>query len=215
MILLTASLLKQIFPKCKQPETWVKPLNDALLAYEINTTQRIACFLAQVGHESGGLTVLTENLNYSASRLMSVWPKRFPSLAIATQYERNPEKLANNVYANRMGNGDEKSGDGYRYRGRGLLQLTGKSNYDTVGKSLKLDLLKNPDLLLTPSVAALSAAYYWKSHGCNELADDKTNDNDNEDFIAITKKINGGTIGLKERLESYKTIFNIIYKGSF
>ncbi|WP_226986797.1 glycoside hydrolase family 19 protein [Chlorobaculum tepidum] len=148
--------------------------------------------------------MLEEKLSYSAARLMKVWPKRFPTLAIAEKYERNPEKLANYVYANRIGNGPESSGDGYRFRGRGLIQLTGRSNYESASKALGIDLLNHPDQLTEPAVAAMSAAWFWASHGLNELADDRTGDNDLEDFTTITKIINGGTVGLQERFKLFK-----------
>ena len=175
--------------------------------FEINTPARIACFLAQTGHESGQFNRLSEGLFYkTAARLLAVWPKRFPNEAAAAPYVANEEKLANYIYANRMGNGPEVSGDGYRFRGRGLIQITGRSNYADVGKGLGLDLLDQPDLLLQPEWAAMSAAYYWFGHGLNALADDGTSDDDIEDFTAITKKINGGTAGLQDRLALYKAI---------
>ena len=151
-------------------------------------------------HESGQLTRLAENLNYSAKRLMQVWPNRFPALEKAQQYERNPEKLANYVYAKRLGNGDETSGDGWRYRGRGLIQLTGRGNYRAAAQGIGQPLEGQPELLEQPGPAALSAAWFWKSHGLNELADDRNDDNDTEDFRTVTKRINGGTVGLKERM---------------
>lgn len=206
MSFITLNTLQVSLPNCKNPQQWVDALNLALTEYEINSKARIASFLAQTGHESGQFNRLVENLNYKAARLMAVWPKRFPDLAFASQYELNAEKLANYVYANRIGNGPEASGDGYRYRGRGILQLTGRSNYAAASKVLGHDLLADPDALLTPAIAAMSAAWFWQSHGLNALADDNADDNDIEDFIAITKKINGGTAGLQERLALFKTI---------
>jgi putative chitinase len=131
---------------------------------------------------------------------MRTWPKRFPTLAIALQYERNPEKLANYVYANRMGNGTPESRDGFRFRGRGLIQMTGRGNYAAVGDALKVDFASKPDLMLQPSHAAMSAAWFWQTRGLNELADDKSDDDDAEDFRQITRVINGGLNGLAERL---------------
>jgi putative chitinase len=168
--------------------------------FDITSAARMAAFLAQIAHESGQLTRLAENLNYAAKRLMQVWPNRFPTLEKAQQYERNPEKLANCVYAKRLSNGDEASGDGWRYRGRGIIQLTGRGNYRAAAMGIGLPLEDEPDLLLQPGPAALSAAWFWKSHGLNELADDQNDDNDIEDFRTITKRINGGTVGLNERL---------------
>jgi putative chitinase len=167
--------------------------------FEINSSARIAAFLAQVAHESGELRRLVENLNYSAKGLMRVWPKRFPTLEKATAYERQPEKLANYVYAKRLGNGDEASGDGWRFRGRGLLQITGRGNYRTAAKALELRLEDQPDLLETPPVAALAAAQFWQSRGLNELADDRNDDDDDEDFVRISVIINGGRVGLPDR----------------
>ena len=191
---LTEQQLKEIMPGCTDPATWVPALNEAMDRFDISSSERMAAFLAQIAHESGQLTRLSENLTYSAQRLMQVWPKRFPSMEKARQYERNPEKLANNVYAKRLGNGDEASGDGWRYRGRGLIQLTGRDNYRAAAQGIDLPLEDDPDLLLQPGPAALSAAWFWKSHGLNELADASA------DFSTITKRINGGTVGLNERV---------------
>jgi putative chitinase len=204
--MITAATLKAALPLCKAPDQWAPALNQAMEKYEINTPPRIACFLAQIGHESGQLNRLSESLYYkTAARLVAVWPKRFPTEASAAPYVMNEEKLANFVYANRIGNGPVESGDGYRYRGRGLIQITGRSNYADVGKALGADLLNQPDLLIEPTLAAMSAAFFWYGHGLNALADDQTDD-DIEDFTTITKKINGGTAGLKERLALFKAI---------
>jgi putative chitinase len=175
-------------------------MNSAMSRFDITSNQRMAAFLAQAAHESGQLNMLTENLNYSAKRIMQVWPKRFPTLQKALLYERNPEKLANYVYAKRMGNGDEASGDGWRYRGRGIIQLSGRGNYRAAGEGTGLNMEGRPELLEKLEGAALAAAWFWKSRGLNELADDRNDDNDIEDFITITKRINGGTAGLKERI---------------
>jgi putative chitinase len=204
---ITAAIIKTALPLCKTPDQWAPALNQAMEKFEINTPPRIACFLAQTAHESAQFNRLTEGLYYkTATGLMNTWPKRFPTEASASPYVKNEEKLANFVYANRLGNGPIESGDGYRYRGRGLIQITGKSNYADVGKALAVDLINQPELLLTPDLAALSAAFYWYGHGLNALADDETDDNDLEDFTTITKKINGGTIGLKERFALLRTI---------
>lgn len=197
---LTESQLMKIMPACVDPANWVPALNGAMTRFDITNAKRMAAFLAQIAHESGQLTRLSENLNYSAKRLMQVWPNRFPTTEKALQYERNPEKLANYVYAKRIGNGDEASGDGWNYRGRGIIQLTGRGNYRAAAQGVGLPLEEQPDLLVQPEPAALSAAWFWKSHGLNELADDGNDDNDTEDFRTITKRINGGTVGLKERM---------------
>lgn len=196
---LTEQQLSRIMPACPNAATWTAALNSAMARFHIDSAPRMAAFLAQVAHESGQLTRLTENLNYSAKRLMQVWPKRFPTMEKAARYEKNPQKLANLVYAGRLGNGDEASGDGWRFRGRGLIQLTGRGNYRAAGRGIGLELEQQPDLLEQPEAAALSAAWFWQSHGLNELADCQGND-DSEDFTTITRRINGGTVGLKERL---------------
>lgn len=209
-MILTEEILQKSFPKCKKPGEWPGALNPAMEKYEINSIPRAAAFLAQVGHESCQLNHIEENLSYSARRLMTVWPRRFPTIEKATPYARNPERLANYVYANRIGNGPEDSGDGWKFRGRGLIQLTGRSNYNAASAALGADLIADPDQLLAPPVAALSAAWFWQSHGLNALADDKTDDNDIEDFTRITKIINGGQAGLQERLALFKHITTIV-----
>ena len=195
---ITAQQLKMIMPKCNTDQ-WLNPLNQAMTQFEINTSSRIAAFLAQVAHESVETTILSENLNYSALRLTQVWPQRFPSVAMAQAYAKNPEKLANFVYAGRGGNGNSASGDGWRYRGRGLFQLTTKDNYRLAGQALALPLVDKPDLLLSPEVAALTAAQFWQRLGLNVLADHQVGDNDEKDFEKISIKINGGKVGLAER----------------
>ncbi|BCM26298.1 glycoside hydrolase family 19 protein [Methyloradius palustris] len=199
--MITADALKKAFPLCAAPDDWVKALAPAMEKYAINSPARIASFLAQTGHESSQFNRLVEGLNYkTALRLTKVWPKRFPDEASALPYVNNEEKLANLVYAKRLGNGDSSSGDGYKFRGRGIIQITGRSNYADAGKALGLDLVNQPDLLLQKSHAAMSAAWFWSSRGLNALADDRTDDNDLEDFTEITKRINGGSVGLSERL---------------
>ncbi len=205
------SLIKAALPQCKTPEVWAEVLNPAMDRYQINNPGRVASFLAQTAYESGQFNRLCENLYYTtAARLVAVWPKRFPNEAAAAPYVANEEKLANYVYANRIGNGPESSGDGYKFRGRGLIQITGRSNYAEVGEALGVDLLANPELLLEPKWAALSAAHYWFGHGLNALADDQTGDDELEDFTTMTKKINGGTAGLQERLKLFKTIKSLV-----
>lgn len=190
--------LKQIMPKLPDAKraTLLPPLQSALNEFAVNTPKREAAFLAQIAHESGELTVFAENLNYSAKGLMATWPKRFPDLATAQKYERNPEKLANYVYANRVGNGNEASGDGWRFRGRGPIQITGRENYQKYGSRLNVDLINTSDKAAMPEVGFRVAGLYWKENGLNELAD-------GEMFETITKRINGGLKGLEDRLKYY------------
>lgn len=167
--------------------------------YGINTPLRIAHFMAQIEHESG-LKPISENLNYSSQGLSKTFKKYFPTIELANKYQRQPEKIANRVYANRMGNGDEKSGEGWKYRGRGFIQITGKENYFRLLNDTDIDFLKNPDLLLQEANAMISALWFWKIKGLNKFAD-------LDDILTITKRINGGTNGLEHRkklLEKYK-----------
>lgn len=198
-MLLTHDQLKAIMPRCDAAQ-WTDPLNAAMDRFEISTASRMAAFLAQLAHESAETTRLTEGLSYSrAERLCAVWPKRFPVPATAAPYVKNPQALANFVYANRGGNGDRSSGDGWRYRGRGLFQLTFKDNYRLAGNALNLPLVANPDLVTTPEVAALTAANYWQRLGLNVLADHQPGDDDVKDFEKISIRINGERTGLPER----------------
>ena len=196
---ITSDQLKRVVPKCRDIPGWTMALNQAMARFEIDTPQRVAAFLAQLAHESGEFERLVESLNYSAERLTKVWPKRFPTVAQAQPFARNEQKLGNRVYANRLGNGDEASGDGFRYRGRGLIQLTGRANYRATGRAIDVDLEGRPDLLLEPATSALAAAQFWNSRGLNALADSNAGDDDDEDFQAITVRINGGTHGLADR----------------
>lgn len=172
---------------------WVDALNNTFNRFGIDTINRQAAFIGQCGHECGNFRILEENLNYRAATLMKLWPKRFPTLEIANECAGNPSRIANTVYASRMGNRDAASGDGYRFRGRGCIQLTGSTNYYQAGKALGEDLWKDPGLVATPKYAALTAGWFWSTHGCNNLAEQK-------DWTGLTKKINGGTIGLQERI---------------
>jgi len=205
-MILTEDKLKQIAPNCPDIVSWTAAINFAMDKYQINNVQRVSAFLAQVMHESGQCKTLSENLNYTAPRLMVVWPSRFPNIGVARQYEKNPQKLANKVYANRLGNGDEASGDGWKYRGKGLIQLTGKDNYIRIGKDIGLDLVNNPDLLLQPNGAALSTASFWSSKKLNYQADLNTN----LSFDNISVAINGGKIGLDERRKYWEKIKKIL-----
>lgn len=177
---------------------FAEPLGGAMERFGINTPARKAAFVAQLLHESAMFTRTGENLNYSAKRLREVWPKRFPSDEIAAQYERSPEKLANLVYAGRMGNGDEKSGDGWRFRGRGPIHLTGRSNYGACGKAIGHDLIAKPELLEQPDVGCLAAGWFWAAGNPTER--DLNLLADRGDIAAISKAINGGTHGLAERI---------------
>ncbi|MYZ53686.1 glycoside hydrolase family 19 protein [Malikia spinosa] len=167
------------------------PLQSAMAKHGINTSKRAAAFLAQLSVESARLTRLEENMKYSAERLVAVWPRRFKSVADARQFANNAEALANYVYAGRMGN--SAPGDGYRYRGRGFIQLTGKANYRAFSLASGVDVVANPDRLLEPKHAAESAAWFWQSNGCNELADAG-------DYVRISKRVTGGTHALSERI---------------
>jgi len=207
MPLITEALIAKTLPQCKLPGLWADALEPALQRYDIRTPARIAAFLAQTGHESAQFNQLQENLRYtSAERLLKVWPRRFPSIDSARPYVNDPQALANVVYAKRLGNGDITSGDGWRFRGRGIIQLTGRSNYVQAGTALGLDLVAPPDLLLEPGDAAMAAAWVWASRGLNAPADDRTADNDLEDFTEITRRINGGAVGLKERFALYQRV---------
>lgn len=167
--------------------------NETFDRWGIKTPRQQAAFLGQCGHECGNFTKLEEGLSYAADRLMKIWPKRFPNMEVANKYARNPKALANYVYANRMGNRDEASGDGYRFRGSGWLQLTGHDNFYHASKACGFDYVMNPDLVRTPQHAAMTAGWFWSTHDCNRLAEIGDN-------LALTKKINGGTIGLNDRI---------------
>lgn len=171
---------------------WLEPLKETFEKYSINTLKRQAAFIGQCMHESNNFKTLTENLNYSARALMATWPSRFPNEGVANQYARQPEKIANKVYGGRMGNGPEESGEGWKYRGRGIKQLTGKDNYERCGSGLGVDLVSNPDLLLDPKYATLSAGWFWDQNKLNDLAD-------SGDIETITRRINGGLLGLDAR----------------
>jgi len=189
--------------KMKIDPKWVDPLNETFARFDISNPNRQAAFIGQCGHECGNFRVLEENLNYKAATLMKLWAKRFPTLEIANQYAGNPKKIANMVYANRMGNRDEASGDGYRFRGRGCIQTTGHANYFHAGQAIGVDFVMEPDLVANPKYAALTAGFFWSTHGLNTLAD-------NKDHRAITKRINGGFIGLEDRIEHTRMAFAIL-----
>lgn len=176
--------------------TWYASLEAAMRKHGINTPQRQAHFLAQILHESGGLKSLEENLNYSAGRLVQVWPRRFDA-ASAAKYAGKPEAIANRVYGGRLGNGAESSGDGWRYRGRGLIQLTGRANYTAYSKAAGVDAVGNPHLLVAPTFAADAAGWFWAARGLNEIAD-------TGDIQAVTRRVNGGYNGLEDRQQWLK-----------
>jgi len=171
-------------------EKWFEPLNETFAKYDISTPVRQAYFIGQCAHESNNFKILQENLNYSAEGLMKTWPSRFPTKEIADQYARQPAKIAGKVYNGRLGNTSEEEAS--KYLGRGLIQLTGKENYEHCGSSLGVDLVGNPDWLLDPKYAALSAGWFWNKKGLNALADA-------QDLDTMTKRINGGLIGLDDR----------------
>lgn len=200
---LTKAILLDLSPKAKNVEELLNALLTYMPKYGIDTKDRIAMFLAQAAHESGGFTALVENLNYSAKGLRATWPSRFPSDAIARQYERNPRKIASKVYADRLGNGSEASEEGWTYRGRGYFQSTGKSNYTALQKATGIQCVVNPDILTQIPEAVIAACYFWQSNKLNELADKK-------DIVACTKKINGGTIGLEDRKKHYEHLLELL-----
>jgi putative chitinase len=169
---------------------WLQPLEDTFAKYDISTPKRQAAFIGQCAHESGNFKTLQENLNYSAEGLMKTWPSRFPTKDVADQYARQPAKIAGKVYNGRLGNGSEE--EAAKYLGRGLIQLTGKENYANCGNSIGADLIGNPNLLTEPEYAALSAGWFWNKKGLNALADAG-------DYETMTKRINGGLIGLDDR----------------
>jgi putative chitinase len=180
---------------------WLEPLLETFEKYDINTPKRQACFIGQAMHESGGFKHLVENLNYSAQGLMRTWASRFPDMDIAERYANNPEKIANKVYSGRMGNTED--GDGFAYRGRGIFQLTGKENYKNCSDGIGVDLIAHPELLQEPRCATLSAGWYWNKRNLNQYADTM-------DIETITKKINGGTIGLDDRKAKINKVLDIL-----
>jgi putative chitinase len=182
---------------------WVPALNDTFAKFGIATQRQQAAFIGQCGHECGNFKILEENLNYRAETLMKLWKTRFPTTEIANQYARNPKKIANKVYSSRMGNRDEASGDGYRFRGRGCIQLTGHANYFHAGQALGVDFVMEPDLVATPKYAALTAGWFWSTHDCNRLAEEAN-------WVGLTKKINGGTIGLDDRVKHTNEAFAVL-----
>ena len=202
--MVTIEQLKQITGKDEKFLTpHLKSLNDTLTKYSINTPLRICHFLAQVLHESNNLVSTKEGLNYSADGLLATFGKYFPDRKTALLYEHKGDMIASRVYAKRMGNGDEKSQEGYKYCGRGFIQITGKSNYDALSKEFGVDFLASPALIATPEYAFLSAGWFWNTNGLNAFAD-------KDNLLAITKKINGGVNGLDDRTDKLKKCKTII-----
>ena len=200
--MITTDQLSQIIPTNKEPNVWANFVNEFCEKYGINTPIRLAAFLAQTSHESTDFKVLQENLNYSATQLVKTWPKRFTNKSAAA-YANKPEKIANKVYADRMGNGNEASGEGYKFRGRGLIQLTGKDNYTRFGASLNSTAEQASDYCSTQKGAFESACWYWRANNLNKFADA-------DDIVGMTEAINGGTIGLEDRKEKYELAKSIL-----
>jgi putative chitinase len=204
--MLTLSQLKQLLPKNPYVEHWHHALFQLLPDYDINTPNRIAAFVAQCAHESGGFMVLKENLNYKPATLRKIFPKYFPNDQIAQEYASKPNKqvaIASKVYANRMGNGDEASQEGYKFCGRGLIQLTGRSNYQAFADSLEMNIDDVPEYLQTFEGAAQSACWFWETNKLNQWADAG-------DILTLTKRINGGTIGLEDRKKHYEHALHVL-----
>ena len=210
--MITLQQFRKLVPNTKYPQQWYDTLfgnksilgNKTLLEeYNITTPKRIAAFMAQCGHESGGFVYLTENLNYSAAGLMKTFKKYFATQELANAYARQPDKIANRVYANRMGNGPEESGDGARYKGRGLIQCTGKDNYFWFAASLEITTEEAAEYMQTFEGAAQSACWFWETNDLNKLADAG-------DILTMTKRINGGTIGLEDRKKHYEHALHVL-----
>ena len=204
--MINIDILQAVCPKTNSTilEQYIEPINTVANYYEMfNNVHRIAGFIAQIVHESGGFTAVAENLNYSSKGLMTTFKKYFPTETLAKQYERKPEKIANRVYANRMKNGDEASGDGWKFRGRGLIQLTGRDNYTKFANALEMSTEDTVAYLETPNGATASAGWFWDNNKLNDYCD-------KGDFVGLTKRINGGTNGLAERQQHYETILTML-----
>jgi putative chitinase len=199
----TQDQLSQIVPGNPHIEHWYEALCKILPDYDINTPMRAAAFIAQCAHESGGFRAIKENLNYRAVTLRKVFPKYFPNDEIANQYAGKPEMIANRVYGGRMGNGPEASGDGFKYCGRGLIQLTGKDNYTRYAQSLEISEEEAAEHLTTFEGCVQSAAWFWEANNLNQWAD-------KGDILTLTKRINGGTIGLEDRIKHYNHALHVL-----
>jgi putative chitinase len=201
--ILSQEQLAQLISGNPYVDHWHHALEQALPDYDINTPPRVAAFVAQCAHESGGFRFLKENLNYKAESLSRVWPKYFKDPSVAKQYAHNQEAIANRAYANRMGNGNEASGDGWRFCGRGLIQLTGRSNYQAFADSIETDINDIHEYLATFEGAVQSACWFWENNNLNKWADAG-------DILTLTKKINGGTLGLAERQKHYEHALHVL-----
>jgi putative chitinase len=199
----TQDMFTAIIGKNPYADHWFEALCEILPDYDIDTPQRVAAFLAQTAHESGGYRAIKENLNYRAVTLRKVFPKYFPTDEIANAYAGKPEMIANRVYGGRMGNGDEHSGDGFKYCGRGLIQLTGKDNYSRYAQSLEISEEEASEHLTTFEGCVQSAAWFWEANNLNQYAD-------NGDILTMTKRINGGTIGLEDRKKHYEHALHVL-----
>mgnify|MGYP000157877307 FL=1 len=201
--ILSKAQLAQLIPGNPYLDYWYHALEQALPDYDINTPQRVAAFVAQCAHESGGFKFLQENLNYKAESLCKVWPRYFPNIDVARQYEKKPEKIANRAYGGRMGNGPEETGDGWKFCGRGLIQLTGRSNYQAFADSIETPIEDVPHYLATFEGAVQSACWFWESNNLNQWAD-------KGDILTLTKRINGGTLGLEDRTKHYEHALHVL-----
>jgi putative chitinase len=201
--ILSKAQLAQLLPGNPYIDYWHHALEQALPDYDINTPQRVAAFVAQCAHESGNFKFLQENLNYKADSLCRVWPRYFPNIDVARQYEKKPEKIANRAYGGRMGNGPEESGDGWKFCGRGLIQLTGRSNYQAFADSIETNIEDLPAYLATFEGAVQSACWFWESNKLNQWAD-------KGDILTLTKRINGGTLGLEDRQKHYAHALHVL-----
>ena len=199
----TLAKFKECVGNPPNADHWFEALCEILPDYDSNTVPRVAAFLAQTAHESGGYRAIRENLNYKAASLTKVWPRYFPTMEIALAYEKKPEKIANRAYANRMGNGPEESGDGWRYAGKGLIQLTGKDNYTRYAASTEQTLEEAAEHLTTFEGCVQSAAWFWEANNLNQYAD-------KGDILTMTKRINGGTIGLEDRIKHYNHAIHVL-----
>ena len=201
--ILSQEQLAQLIPGNPYVDHWYEALAICLPDYDINTPQRVAAFIAQCAHESGGFKFLKENLNYKAASLTKVWPKYFPTMEIAQQYANKQEMIANRAYGGRMGNGPESSGDGWKFCGRGLIQLTGRNNYQAFADSIETDVEEIPAYLGTFEGAVQSACWFWESNKLNQWAD-------KNDILTLTKRINGGTLGLEDRIKHYNHALHVL-----
>ena len=201
--ILSREQLGQLLPGNPYLDYWYSALERCLPDYDINSPQRVAAFIAQCAHESGNFKFLKENLNYRAESLVKVWPRYFPDMATAKRYEKRQEMIANRAYANRMGNGPEESGDGWKFCGRGLIQLTGRNNYQAFADSIETDIEEIPAYLQTFEGAVQSACWFWETNKLNQWADQG-------DVLTVTKRINGGTLGLEDRKKHYQHALHVM-----